>query len=172
MIIDTIEVVIFVVPTKCSKEGSIIHPWDVNTIDAHFDVTKDTIWSPRYVVKIPPRLFKIILGCELRVRKFCFFWIEGTMYGSTSFRKGESGTKFFGIYIVAILHAEFSSFVFHNVPIILFQILRNESTMVFFIDRCCFLPGCHSSTSSSSSTSFVHCGTIILTFLTIIVVLL
>ena len=39
MVVDTVQIVIFVVPAKGGEEGAIVHPWHVDTIDPNLNMT-------------------------------------------------------------------------------------------------------------------------------------
>ena len=68
MVIDTVKVVVFVVPTESCEKGTIIHPRYVDTVDANLDVTKNTFWGPGDVVCIPPSFLVVLLSSKLRFR--------------------------------------------------------------------------------------------------------
>lgn len=59
IVIDTVEIIVFIVVGKCGKERSVVHPRNIDPIDAHLHVTQNRSRSVRKVVQIPVALFKV-----------------------------------------------------------------------------------------------------------------
>ena len=87
VIVDTVEVVVLVVPAKRREERPIVHPRHVDTIDADLDMTEDAVWCPWNIIQIPKCLLVVIFGPKLGLGKFDFFGIGGTVNTPTPFRK-------------------------------------------------------------------------------------
>mmetsp|Transcript_7333 Transcript_7333/g.17966 ORF Transcript_7333/g.17966 Transcript_7333/m.17966 type:complete len:207 (+) Transcript_7333:938-1558(+) len=68
MVVDTVQVIILVVPTERREQRPVIHPRDVDAVDPDLDVPEDTVGSVRHVVEIPPRFFVVVFCTEFRFR--------------------------------------------------------------------------------------------------------
>lgn len=70
VIVNTVHMIILVMPAKCAKEASKVQPWDIDPINANFYMSQHAIFGVGDVVQIPIRFLVVLLCAKLWLRQF------------------------------------------------------------------------------------------------------
>ena len=62
VIVDTVQVVVLVMPTECAEECPHVEPGDVDAVDGDADVAENGARGVADVVEVPPRLLIVLLA--------------------------------------------------------------------------------------------------------------